>query len=84
MIFSFISFMCQRRIKMGWILGTGILIAAGIGYANYNWYKTTKLPYDHIANAEVTALDGSERKMLGKDLWGVGNGALIMVVRRAG
>ena len=76
--------MCHRRIKMGWILGTSIMIAAGIGYANYNWYKTIKVPYDHVAKAEVASLDGTNKIMLGKDLWRTGNGAVVMVVRRAG
>ena len=69
---------------MGWILGTSIIIAAGLGYANYSWYKTVKLPYEHIANAEITALDEVGNNLLGKDVWKDANGAVIMVVRRAG
>ena len=76
--------MCQRRQKMGWILGTGTIIGAMVAYANYSWYKTEKMPYEHIANAEINALDGSEKVIRGQDLWSGKNGAVIMVVRRAG
>ena len=69
---------------MGLLLGTSIIIAAGLGYANYSWYTTVKLPYEHIANAQITALDGVGNKLLGKDVWKGANGAVIMVVRRAG
>jgi len=69
---------------MGWILGTSIIIAAGLGYANYNWYKTVTVPYSHIANAELTALDTTGMKLLGEDLWKDSKGAVVMVVRRAG
>ena len=69
---------------MGLLLGTSIIIAAGLGYANYSWYTTVKLPYEHIANAQITSLDGVGNKLLGKDVWKGANGAVIMVVRRAG
>ena len=76
--------MCQKRHKMGWILGASIMVAAGLGYANYSWYKTVKIPYEHIANAKLVALDDTSKTLLGQDLWKGGNGAVVMVIRRAG
>ena len=68
---------------MAWTVGAGMLVAIGLGYANYNWYKTVKMPYEHIANAELKTLDGTDKLLMGKDIW-KDNGAVVIVVRRPG
>eukprot|EP00795_Rhopilema_esculentum_P005329 gene5329-499_t len=62
---------------MAWAVGAGMLVAIGLGYANYNWHKTVKMPYEHIANAELKALDGTDNLLMGKDIW-KDNGAVVM------
>ncbi len=69
---------------MAWLLGTGILLTAGLGIANYSWYKNVNAPpLSHFINAKLRALDGSNRHLLGSDIWKE-RGAVIMIVRRPG
>ena len=71
--------------RMAWLLGgAGVLIAAGVGIANYNWYKNVTVPpLSYFAGAKLQALDGSSTTLLGSDIWN-DKPAVVMIVRRPG
>lgn len=71
---------------MSWLFKAGaVAAAAGIALVNMDWFRQdipkATLPY--LSKIELKALDGSDKALLGADLWRK-NGAVIMVVRRPG
>lgn len=69
---------------MAWLLAGGVAAAAGLLWANMDWFKNIpKADYPYLREIKLETLDGSDRIIDATDLW-TNNGAVIMVIRRPG
>lgn len=70
---------------MAWVLGAGgVAVAAGILYANMDWWKSVpKADMDYLNSIKLKKLDGSDNEIDALQLWRK-TGAVVMVVRRPG